>query len=352
MTLVCNLIAFPLAILSQRFEFRGKALFSAMVLVPMVLPPFLGAIGMKQILGTFGSLTVLLQDVHVLDPHVGVNWLAKGGFAALAGLISLGLYPIAYLNLQAALANIDPALREPAEKLAAPRFHYFCRITLPLAMPGIFAGSTIIFIWAFTELGTPLLLDYRNVVSRSLWDDLASAQGGSSSMAFAKAIIILAISVSVYVAGKFTFGRSGHAMTSKAAVAAVATRLTGWRAGLAAVPFVGVTLLAMVPHMGVILYSFTAIATEPAHGWGPEAQFGWYRSIIPSRYTLSGYGGVFATPDIYHSIINSIQYAGISTLINIVLGGCRLRGCWCGRGCGGGRCSMRWRCCRWRCRGW
>ena len=101
-----------------------------------------------------------------------MNWLGRGGFWALVGLITLGLYPIAYLNLQAALANIDPAMLEAAENLGGRRWTNFSAdCTLPLAMPGMFAGSTIIFIWAFTELGTPLLLDYRKVVSRSIWDD-------------------------------------------------------------------------------------------------------------------------------------------------------------------------------------
>jgi len=319
-TLLCNLIAFPLALIAARYDFAGKKFLSALVLVPMVLPPFVGAIGMRQFLGTFGSLTVFLQHLHLLSPHEGVNWLSKGGFWALAVLISLGVYPIAYLNLQASLANIDPAMLEAAQNLGGRRFTNFWRITLPLAMPGIFAGSTIVFIWAFTELGTPLLLDYRSVVSRAVWDDLSAAQSGQGSLAYAKVVIVLLVSVGVYVAGKLTFGRSGYAMTSKAAVVATTQKLR-WKAGLlAALPFIFITVLAILPHLGVILYSFTAIASEPAHGWGPDGQFGWYRTVIPNRYTAAGYLAVFQTPEIYRSIVNSIKYAGIATGINVVMG--------------------------------
>ncbi|MCL2640256.1 MAG: ABC transporter permease subunit, partial [Phycisphaerales bacterium] len=194
-TLFCNLIAFPLALIAAKFDFPGKAILAAVVLVPMVLPPFVGAIGMKQLLGTFGSLTIFLQHLQILEPHEGINWLARGGFWALAVLISLGLYPIAYLNLQAALANIDPAMLEAAQNLGGRRWTNFRRITLPLAMPGLFAGSTIIFIWAFTELGTPLLLDYRHVVSRSIWDDLAQTVSATSdsNRAFAKVVLVLVV---------------------------------------------------------------------------------------------------------------------------------------------------------------
>jgi iron(III) transport system permease protein len=319
-TLLANLIAFPLALISQRYNFRGKTFLAAAVLLPMVLPPFVGAIGMKQILGTFGSLTVFLQHLGILDHAHGINWLDKGGFWALAVLITLGTYPIAYLNLQASLANIDPAMLEAAENLGGTRFTNFRRITLPLAMPGIFGGSTIIFIWAFTELGTPLLLDYRNVVSRSIWDDLTQALSGDSNLGFAKVVIVLAISVTVFAIGKLTFGRMNYAMTSKAAVASTSKNLGAFKGLLAALPFILVMVLAMLPHLGVILYSFTAIATEKAAGWGPDAQFGWYRTVIPSRFTLNGYRAIFQTPEIAQSILKSVKYAGIATGINIVLG--------------------------------
>jgi iron(III) transport system permease protein len=325
-TVLCNLIAFPLSLIGRAYQFRGKAVLAGLVLVPMVLPPFVGAIGMRQLLGRFGSLTVLLQNLGLVDRRVGIDWLhgggggGAGGFWALAALIALGLYPIAYLNLQASLANIDPAMLEAAQNLGGRRWRNFWKITLPLAMPGVFAGSTLVFIWAFTELGAPLLLNYRDVVSRSIWDDLAATAGGNSPMGFAKVVIVLAISVAVYLVGKTTLGRSGHAMVSKAAVAATARPLGRGRGLLAALPFVLVTAVAMLPHVGVVLYSVTAIASEAAGGWGPPDRFGWYRTVIPDRYTLAGYRAVFGTPEIYTAIVNSIKYAGVATLLDVVLG--------------------------------
>ena len=133
--------------------------------------------------------------------------------------MALGLYPIAYLNLQAALANIDPAMLEAARNLGGGRLRNLRKVTLPLAMPGVFAGSTLVFIWAFTELGTPLMLQYRYVVSRAIWDDVAGTAEGNTSLGFAKVVVVLVISVLAYVLGKSVLGRSAYAMTSKAAVA-------------------------------------------------------------------------------------------------------------------------------------
>jgi len=76
----------------------------------------------------------------------------------------------------------------------------------------------------------------------------------------------------------------------------------------------------LLPHVGVILYSFTAIAIEPGAGWGAAGRFGWYRTVIPDRYTLAGYRAVLQTPEIYGAILNSIKYAGAATVIDLVLG--------------------------------
>ena len=58
-TTLAALIAVPLAVVSDRFLFPGKALLGSVVLVPMILPPFVGAIGIKQILGQYGALNAL-----------------------------------------------------------------------------------------------------------------------------------------------------------------------------------------------------------------------------------------------------------------------------------------------------
>ena len=99
------LISLPLAILSVRYEFRGRALLSALLLVPLVLPPFVGAMGMRLVLGRFGTLTQLAGA-----GDTGIDWLGRMRLGGIILVEALGLFPIMLLNLQAALANIDPAM--------------------------------------------------------------------------------------------------------------------------------------------------------------------------------------------------------------------------------------------------
>ena len=153
-TALAALAAVPLAWLSHAYAFPGQRLFSALLLLPMVLPPFVGAIGLVQILGPYGALNALLG----CGP---VDWLGRSRACGVILLQALSFYPILYLNVAAALANIDPALHEAAHNLGGRGWTVFRRITLPLLMPGLFAGGTLVFIASFTELGTP---DRKSVV--------------------------------------------------------------------------------------------------------------------------------------------------------------------------------------------
>src|SRR5208283_2242252 len=142
-TSLALLIAMPLALISDRFLFPFKGLLSSAVLVPMILPPFVGAIGIKQIFGQYGAVNALVVALG-LRPHGWTfDWFAANQFWGVAIVEALSLYPIIYLNAVAALANVDPAMEEAAQNLGCTGLRRFRRITLPLIRPGLFAGCTI-----------------------------------------------------------------------------------------------------------------------------------------------------------------------------------------------------------------
>ncbi|MHC4833757.1 MAG: iron ABC transporter permease, partial [Planctomycetota bacterium] len=109
-TLLSALVGLPLAMLFARREFPGKTLLGALLLVPLILPPFVGAIGIRYLLGRFGTLNTALIDLGLLEAPI--DFLGRGGLPAVVLLEALHLYPILYLNVLAALANIDPAMEE------------------------------------------------------------------------------------------------------------------------------------------------------------------------------------------------------------------------------------------------
>ena len=296
-TSLCLLIALPLAWLSYKFDFAGKGFFSAVVLVPMILPPFVGAIGMQQLLGQYGILNALFG----LD----FDWIGRARYFGVILIQALALYPIVYLNAAASLANIDPAMDEAAANLGCPAWKRFFKITLPLILPGLFAGCTIVFIWSFTELGAPLMLNYTTCASVQVFDALKEI--GSNHFPYALVFVVLSCSILLYALGKFAFGRQSYAMQGKAAVAAATKKLTGFRSFLPALAFLVVTIIALLPHVGVILTSVSK----------PGA---WYGTVLPSVFTAANYTEALGHEMTVLSIRNSLFFSSIAVVFNLILG--------------------------------
>ena len=302
-TILSVFLALPLAFLSDRFLFPGKSLLSGLVLVPMILPPFVGAIGIKQILGQEGALNALLQATGLMSSDHPVDWLGQGRFWGVVVMNALHLYPILYLNIVAALANLDPAMEEAAENLGCTGFRKFRRITLPLIMPGLFAGGTIVFIWAFTELGVPLMFEFTRVTSVQIFSGINDI--GGNPFPFALVAVMLAASVILYGISKWAFGRDSHAMMAKATSQAGPRKAGPVMSAFCTAFFCAITALAILPHLGVILVAFSR---------------DWYGTILPTGWTLEHFRDALGHSLTLPSIQNSLKYASLATLVDVVLG--------------------------------
>jgi len=302
-TLLTVAIAVPLAVISDRYLFPGKSLLGALILIPMILPPFVGAIGVKQILGQQGAFNALLTSLGLMDPSHPMDWLGESRLWGVIIMNGLHLYPILYLNVLAALANVDPAMEEAAENLGCTGFRKFRKITLPLIMPGLFAGGTIIFIWSFTELGVPLMFEFTRVTSVQIFYGIKDI--GGNPFPFALVAVLLVSTILLYASGKFLFGRDNHAMMAKA-TSLGGPRQTGWIGGIFCTGlFCFVTFLAVLPHIGVILVAFSK---------------DWYATILPSGWTLSHFEAALGHNLTLPSIQNSLKYAGLATVLDLILG--------------------------------
>ncbi|NLE66328.1 MAG: iron ABC transporter permease, partial [Lentisphaerae bacterium] len=296
-------ITMPLVLLAARYDFPGKTLLTGLVLAPMVLPPFVGAIGLRQFLGQYGVFNALLVKANLMTWAEPVDWLAAGRFWAVAVTEALHLYPIFYLNALAAVSNVDPGMEEAASNLGASGWHKFRRVTLPLILPGLFAGGTIVFIWSFTELGTPLMFDYLRVTPVQVYDGLKDI--GASPFPYALVTVMLAASVMLYALSKWLFGRGSHAMLGKGAQAAAIRRLSGFRGVALAASFLALFLLAALPHIGVILTSVGG---------------GWYRTVLPVNWTLSHYTDALGHGLTLGSIRNSLLFSSVAMAVDLALG--------------------------------
>ncbi|MHC4414191.1 MAG: ABC transporter permease [Planctomycetota bacterium] len=302
-TLLCFILALPTAVLSAKYDFPGKKVLAALVLVPLILPPFVGAIGLHHLLGRYGAINTLLIRLEIVDQ--GIDFIGRGGFWAIVIVEALHLYPILYLNATAALANLDPALEEAAKGLGAGWWRRTVGIVGPLMRPGLFAGATIVFIWSLTELGTPLMFDYDRVTPVQIFNGIKEM--AVSKQPYALTAVMLAAAGLTYVLGKLVFGGRAHAMYAKASIRAMPTRL-GWWGGLAATGLFGLVIaLAIMPHIGVVLTSFSGTGA-------------WYQSVFPRQLTTDHYSGALGHPLAVGAIRNSLFYASIAVLIDLALG--------------------------------
>ncbi len=299
-----TLLTLPLSLIASRYEFRGRNILSVFVLVPMILPPFVGALSIRRFLGQFGVLNLTLERIGVLDfsQQLPPDWLGTG-FAAVVLLQTLHLFPILYLNLTSCLSNIDPAYMEAGRIFGAGGWQTFRRIILPLVRPGLFAGGSIVFIWSFTDIGTPLIVGYEDLASITVFKELSRAD--ISGRTYGLVFLLLMFSILFYTVGKVLFGRSVHNDSAKATVMAESRQL-GPVATLGAwVFFGGVIVLAVLPHIGVILAAFSDV---------------WIGTILPESYTFRHLRFVLTQAETRTSIFNSLRYAGASTLLDIVVG--------------------------------
>ena len=284
-TALVFLISIPLAALYDKYDFPGKAACSVMMMAPMILPPFVGALGFQQLLGHYGLLNSLLNAVGL----PAVDWLGGSGrFWSVCVIQALHLYPIAYLNLITAFGNIDPSLLESARNAGAGPLQRFRRITLPMLRPGILAGGSIVLIWAFTELGTPLMFGYNTVTPVQIFNGVTEL--GTNPAAYALVIITLAASCLLYLASKLLLGHGEAASAAKGTPGASARKLTGPARWAPLAVFAGFTFVAALPHICLVL-----IASSTS----------WSGTILPEHFSLMHYRNALGDHLVIPSIVNS-----------------------------------------------
>jgi len=297
------LIAFPLALVAHRYDFVGKKFLGILVLAPMILPPFVGAVGIKQMLGVNGAFNALLIDLGAMEAASPFDWLAEGRFLGIVVMNALHLYPILYMNIAAALANLDPAMEQAAENLGCPPWKRFFRITLPLAMPGVFAGSSLVFIWSFTELGVPLVFDYARIAPVQIFDGIKGLEKNPTP--YALTAILLVIAAVVFTLAKLVMGRAPLGTAPRPKGRSEGKKIGGFKGLACAGLFLGVFVIASIPHAGVLLLSLAER---------------WYGTVIPDELTMRHYIEALGNGLVVPSIQNSLMYAGTATLISVFIG--------------------------------
>jgi iron(III) transport system permease protein len=256
---------------------------------------------MRRMLARFGAINLVLMGLGLTDSPV--DFLGAGRFWGVAVLEALHLYPIMYLNLTAAMANVDPALEEAASSLGDSGLGRFRRVTLPLMLPGVFAGSAITFVWAFTDLGTPLIFQYQDVAAKRIFD--YTKQMNVDPVGFALVVVVLAVTAGLFALGRHLARRRPVASLTKGAAIAEPVPASTWERRTAYALFGGLTAVALLPHLGVVLEAFSAR---------------WFMTVLPTDWTLSHLENALTHEVAAVSVRNSLLLSIASTTVALGLG--------------------------------
>src|SRR2546428_10951837 len=115
-----------------------------------------------------------------------------------------------FLNVSAAMDSSDPAMREAAQNLGATGWRLFRTVTLPLILPGYFAGAIIVFIWSFTDLGTPLIFGYSRVIPVQIFDAVNDLN--TNPIGYTLVVFVLLLTVVLFLSSKQLLARKRYEM--------------------------------------------------------------------------------------------------------------------------------------------
>jgi iron(III) transport system permease protein len=298
------LLALPMAHIMTRYVFPGKSLLSALLLLPMVMPPFVGAIGLQQILSKYGVLNSFLMKIGVLGYDQPINWLGMGGVAGIVTLQALHLYPILYLNLSASMSTLDPSLREASQNMGASGWKTLRSVTLPLIIPGLFGGSFIVFIGSLTDLGTPLMFNFTRCIPVQIFDGISDMN--TNPIGFTLVIFTLLVTALLFIVARALFmKRSYEAVSRSGHTGGFEVQASQRQKLFFYLFFAFIIFLAAIPNIMVILQSFA----------GP-----WFMSVLPVNWTFENYTFLASHSLSVSSIRNSLYYSSLSAMIDVVFG--------------------------------
>jgi iron(III) transport system permease protein len=301
-TLFSLALSLPLALTNARLNYKGKALLSGLLLVPMVMPPFVGAIGIHRFFARFGSVNIFLLEKGLISTPI--DWLSPEYYLFLVSFIeSLHLYPILYLNLVAALSNLDPSLEEAAATMGDNRFTRFKKITWPLILPGFFSGSILVFIWALTDLGTPLLVGFHETIPVHIFNLVTNVD--QNPVGHSLVLLVVCITTFIFLFSKFISSRINYEMLGRGHSTPNVSNAKWYEYFSIYFFSLFVIFLALIPHLTVLVTSF-----------GDN----WFMTVLPEKLTLNHYSMVFSESLSLTGVKNSFFLSTMATGVNVVLG--------------------------------
>ena len=294
--LFAALIAVPLAYFTVRFDFRGALLIQTLGVLPLIMPPFVGAVALQLIFGRSGTLNLLLNDAF------GFTLPIMEGLNGVIFVEAIHYFPFILMNLTVALRNIDGAMEEAAMNLGCKGWRLFWRVIFPLGLPGFVAGASLVFVKVFDDLGTPLVMGQTNMLAPQAYLRITQV-GLEDPMGYVISVLMIVFSIGAMVISARMLKGRDFSTLQKGGSSIQRRQLSPVESALAYLWIGLILLITLSPHLGVLLLSFAKV---------------WSFSPLPDAYTLEHYATVFQ--DASGMIQNTLIYCGLAAGLDVLLG--------------------------------
>jgi len=291
-TLLSVIIAGPLAYIMSTVKIKGAATIRILILISSMSAPFIGAYAWILLLGRSGVVTNAMKD------WFGITMPEIYGFTGILLVLTLQLSPLIFMYVSGALNNVDNSLMEAAESMNCTGIRRMWKILMPLLTPTLLAGGLLVFMRAFADFGTPMLIgEGFRTVPVLIFTEFIGEVGGDDGFAAAISVIVVIFATSVFLLQKYISNKKSYSMSALNPI--VPKEKKGF-ANIAAHAYVYLfTLLAMLPQLYVAYTSFKKTSGK----------------IFVDGYSLDSYRSAFSK--VGDSIFNTF-FLAIVTIVIIV----------------------------------
>lgn len=208
-TFFALIIGTLLAYLFNMYQFKGKRFLQILIIIASMSAPFVGAYSWILLLGRNGVVTKFLMT-YLSFPQIDIY-----GFSGIVLVFTLQLFPLVFLYINGAFKNIDQSVLEAAESMGANAFDRFRKIIIPMITPTLLAAGLLVFMRAFSDFGTPMLIGegYRTFPVL-IYSEFISEVGGDAAFAAALSIISILIALTIFVLQRFISEKTSFTMNS------------------------------------------------------------------------------------------------------------------------------------------
>lgn len=189
-----TIAGFVFAYALVRADVPWKRFFNIVATIPIISPPFIGALAIIMLFGSNGFISSTILHLEQANIY---------GFKGLLFAQVLTFFPVSFITLRGVLESINPTLEDAAMDLGGSRFKIFFKVTLPLAIPGIASSFLLLFVESLADFGNPLILAGSNFPILSVQAYLEITGMYNLPKGAALAFVLLIPSVSAYLFQKY-----------------------------------------------------------------------------------------------------------------------------------------------------